>query len=69
MTTFRLLDNLQVVNSHENCTIPRHRGHEGSKLFDRYLVFGDETWRMGKKNSKIGNTNINNFLRYDTEEL
>ena len=60
-----------MVNSHENCTIPRHRGHEGSKL-NFFLIF---IWvlgmkqHMGEKNSKIGNTNINNFLRYDTEEL
>ena len=62
---------MYMVNSHENCTIPRHRGHEVKieKLFDRYLGFGDETWRMGEKNSKIRNTNINNFLRYDTEEF
>ena len=64
---------IYMVNSHENLTIPRQRGHQGSKLKNCLLtiwVFGIKhgVWGGGEI-SKIGNANINNFLRYDTEEF
>ena len=36
---------------------------------DHHLGCWDKTWHMGEKNSKIGNANIDNFLRYYTEEF
>ena len=58
-----------MVDSHENCTIPRQRGPEGSELktlFDHYLGLGDEILHKEDKNSKIGNANFKK-KRYDTE--
>ena len=56
-----------MVNSHENCTIPRQRGHEGSKLKNCLIT----VWGFGMKHGvwEIGKANIKNFLRYDTEEF
>ena len=52
-----------------NSKAERPRGVKIERLFDYYLGLGDEIWHTGEKISKIGNVNINNFLRYDTEEF
>ena len=48
---------IYMVNSHENCTIPRHRGHEGSKLKNCLIaiwVSGMKHGVWGKRTLKFG---------------
>ena len=48
---------IYMDNSHENCTIPRHRGHEGSKLKNCLVairIFGMKHGVWGKRTLKLG---------------
>ena len=63
---------LYMVNSHENDTIPRQRGHEGSKLKNCLItlwVVGMKPGIWGRKTLKLGTIILIIFLRYDTEEF